>query len=95
MMRDTVKSVLEALLVEKPKGRVRRSELRDTLEANKATIEKALKQGHSKSYIAARLKDAGIGASVETIRVYIGDMITAPKKRTSPKPSTAVKPITG
>ena len=71
---ETESSVLAGLqraMHEEPTRGVRRSHLKDVLEKYRATIDKALKRGHSRTALARILQDAGVPASIETIRAYL------------------------
>jgi len=93
-MHDVVKAGIEKALSTEPKGRSKRSDLREALQTQRTGIEKVLKQGHSVTAVAKILKEAGVTASVETIRTHINDLlkqnqsaktsIHLPKKKSKP-----------
>jgi hypothetical protein len=88
---ETEASVLAGLqraMHEEPTRGVRRSHLKDVLEKYRATIDKALKRGHSRTALARILQDAGVPASIETIRAYMS-IGAEPKRVTKAAKTTA------
>jgi hypothetical protein len=86
--RDKVREALQKALTSQPTGRVRQSDVRSALEEHRGLVEKALKKGHSRTALAKLLRANGVGASIETIRAYIGDVLnneSANSKAAKPK----------
>ncbi len=74
----TEEEALEAMRIvraEKPRSRVRKSDVRSLLEKIAPTLSEAVNEGHSITSLAKAFKEKGMDASVETIRAYIGDIV--------------------
>jgi hypothetical protein len=64
----------------------RSSALKAALDQNQDLIRKAIAQGYSPTGLAKKLKDAGISASVETLRQYVKHVTKTKATATAKKP---------
>lgn len=89
-MEQSILAGLAKAQAETPTRGVRRSQLRDVLAKHEAEIMGRLKAGYTRTALARILKEAGVGASLETIRAYLPN--SDGKKSGKKKATTSVRP---